>query len=188
VKFNYRFISRHGAVFYATGWILAGVVGLIWAFVFGSQNTPANNKLIGAAIFCSVILLWVLISLWGWRQTRIFMQPVVITDRGIASGLRPERPRFWAKANPGFIEFDSITEVAMLANPDLDADSRRWGVSAIRIRAPDKKIVVWKVIQDFDRLCALIESEMSRHGKPLRISPKDVIIPAGTGMAVVLFP
>ena len=128
--FNYRFMSRNGAGLWVAGWLLGIVIWLIYFFI-SLQNNPVNthDKLFAATLFCSVILLIVLISLWGWHQTRTFMQPVVITDQGIAGDLRPERPRFRAVANPGCIEFDSITEVAMLAKPDIDADSRRWGVS-----------------------------------------------------------
>lgn len=186
--FNYRFVSRNLGAIWAVGWVMAGVVGTVWALVFEAPGLVSSAQIKGGLIFWSVLLLLIAVALFSWNHTRKTYQPVTVTDAGIANDLRREKFEVWPKRKPGFIGFDEITEIAMVAKPDMDADETHFGVSAMRIRAPEKKMVIMKKIEGFDPLCALIESEMRRRGKPLRVSMKDVEIPAGTGMAVVVYP
>jgi hypothetical protein len=178
--FNYRFVSRNLGAIWAVGWVGAGTIFTIYSLFFVSEG----NKLALLGLW-GILLLLTAVALFSWNHTRKTYQPVTVTDAGIANDLRREKFEVWPKRKPGFIGFDEITEIAMVAKPDMDADETHFGVSAMRIRAREKKMVIMKKIEGFDHLCALIESEMRRRGKPLRISPKDVEIPAGTGTTVV---
>lgn len=56
--------------------------------------------------------------------------------------------------------------------PHSEVDSSTHKLSALRILAGDRKILIFRKIKEYDRLCEILEEQMRAQSKPLKTPVK----------------
>lgn len=167
--YGYWFWSRHVGA-------LVAVLFLIMALVFPTVMALALGKNSDTFLVVTDFDWWViwggLIALCFWQEKRFttILQPVTLTDQGIATDLRGDiRELLFPRRNPGFISWRDVDRVEFIHAPDSDAQFWQINKWTIRIIAQSRKIVIYGHIQRYDELRGIIEEQMRRHGKPLNV-------------------
>ena len=115
----------------------------------------------------------IMAALYAEKRFTTLLQPVTLTDDGIIANTQPLVFKFWPKHNLALMRWNEIERIELIRWPHVDVDSSTFKPSALRIVAGNRKIVIHKKITGYDELSSIVEEQMRRHGKPLRVTPRN---------------
>ena len=70
------------------------------------------------------------------------------------------------------MRWDEIEHIEVIRWPHVDADQSTFKPSALRIVASNRKVVIHRKIRGYNELCNILEEQMRKHGKSLKVPIK----------------
>ena len=170
-RYEYRFWSRHGGAVWAIMFLIVPVSMEIYIFL--SPIPGAAEAARGHGVYAAWWGLWgffIVFFLYAEKRFTTLLQPVTLTEVGIATSIQRLDFEFWPKRNLGLMPWDEIERVEVIRWPHVDADQSTFKPSALRIVADDRKIVIHRKIRGYKQLCDILEEQMRKHDKALKMS------------------
>jgi high-affinity Fe2+/Pb2+ permease len=172
-RYEYRFWSRHGGAVWAIMFLIVPVSMEIYFFL--SPIPGAAEAARGHGVYAAWWGLWgffIVLFLYAEKRFTTLLQPVALTEVGIAASIQRLDFEFWPKHKFGLMRWDEIERIELIRWPHVDADQSTFKPSALRIVTGDRKIVIHRKIKGYSELCSTLEEQMRKHGKSLRVPIK----------------
>jgi hypothetical protein len=168
-RYEYWFWSRHvGAVW--------GGIWLMMALFFPTLMAVSLGKDTKLPIIPMDFWWWglwgffIMFALYAEKRFTSLLQPVTLTEEGIVAHIQRLDFEFWPKRKLGLMRWNEIERIELIRWPHVDADQSTFKPSALRIVADDRKIVIHRKIRGYKLLCDILEEQMRKHNKALKMS------------------
>ena len=154
--FKYRFLTKHKGLL----WALAFFVPTLGASVYGVALNHGQT-LLSLIIVWSITTPLILLAIWKERADRVDLNEVKVSEDGIWAQLRKYHLEILPTKNVQFIQWSSIDCYEIFSPPDTD-DFDMFGMDGIRLRIKklDRKISIYKHIENYELILNLIKREL----------------------------